>query len=366
MQFSISREAIIKPLQLAAGVVERRHTLPVLANVLLTLKDGELSITGTDLEVELVGKVAVDSGQDGEITVPARKLMDICKSLSDEAILEFRQEENKLTLKTGRSRFSLATLPASDFPNAEDEPGTFELNLKGNQLKAMLDSTAFAMAQQDVRYYLNGMLFEVTDSHLRVVATDGHRLAMRTEAMETGISEGMQLILPRKAIMELGRLLSDGTSDVSVAFGSNHVRVRLDEFMFTTKLVDGKFPDYTRVLPRGGDKLVTGDRNVLRQAFNRASILSNEKYRGVHLTLKEEELRILATNPEQEEAEEVVPVDYHGEQLEIGFNVAYLVDVLNALDSEQVRITLADSNSSALLEAVSEADAVYVVMPMRL
>lgn len=367
MQFSISREAIIKPLQLAAGVVERRHTLPVLANVLLTLKDGELSITGTDLEVELVGKVAVDSSnQDGEITVPARKLMDICKSLSDEAVLEFRQEETRLTLKTGRSRYTLATLPASDFPGAEDEPGTFELNLKSDRLKAMLDSTAFAMAQQDVRYYLNGMLFEVTDSHLRVVATDGHRLAMRTEAMETGVSEPIQLILPRKAVMELGRLLSDGTDDVSVAFGTNHVRIRLAEFTFTSKLVDGKFPDYTRVLPRGGDKLVTGDRNVLRQAFNRASILSNEKYRGVHLTLTSEELKILATNPEQEEAEEVVPVDYDGEKLEIGFNVAYLVDVLNALDSDQVRITLSDSNSSALLEAVSESDAVYVVMPMRL
>jgi len=210
------------------------------------------------------------------------------------------------------------------------------------------------------------MLFEVTDSHLRVVATDGHRLAMRTESMQTGISEPMQLILPRKAVMELGRLLSDGASEVRIAFGSNHVRVRLAEFTFTSKLVDGKFPDYRRVVPLGGDKLVTGDRNVLRQAFNRASILSNEKYRGVHLTLTGEELKVLATNPEQEEAEEVVPVDYQGERLEIGFNVAYLVDVLNALDSEQVRITLSDSNSSALLEAVSEADAVYVVMPMRL
>lgn len=366
MQFSISREAIIKPLQLAAGVVERRHTLPVLANVLLTLKDGLLSITGTDLEVELVGKVPVESGHDGEVTVPARKLMDICKSLSDDAVLEFQKEENRLILKTGRSRFSLATLPATDFPNTEDEPGSFELALKAPLLKSMLDSTGFAMAQQDVRYYLNGMLFEVAPEHLRVVATDGHRLAMRTEGMDTGVEEATQVILPRKAVLELGRLLSDGDEDVSMAFGSSHVRVRLAEFTFTTKLVDGKFPDYSRVLPRGGDKTVTGDRNVLRQAFSRASILSNEKYRGVHLTFTDEELKILATNPEQEEAEEVVPVDYHGEQLEIGFNVAYLVDVMNALDSEQVRMTLSDSNSSALLESVSEVDALYVVMPMRL
>ncbi len=366
MQFTISREAIIKPLQLAAGVVERRNTLPVLSNVLLTLKDGELSITGTDLEVELIGKVSVDAGQDGEITVPARKLMDICKSLGDEATLEVTREESKVTLKSGRSRFSLSTLPAADFPNAEDEPDTLELTIKGDRLKAMLESTGFAMAQQDVRYYLNGMLFEVSDSHLRVVATDGHRLAMRTEAMDTGCSEVMQVILPRKAVLELGRLLSDGVGDVRIAFGSNHVRMRLGDFTFTSKLVDGKFPDYSRVLPRGGDKFVTGDRNTLRQAFNRTSILSNEKYRGVHLTLTDEELRILASNPEQEEAEEVVPVDYHGDRLEIGFNVAYLIDVLNVLDNEQVRMTLSDSNSSALLEAVSEADAVYVVMPMRL
>lgn len=369
MQFTISRDLILKPLQLAAGVVERRNTLPVLGNVLLSLDEtGALAITGTDLEVEMVGRVSVEPGAvAGEVTVPARKLMDICKSLSEGAQLEFSLQESKLTLKSGRSRFTLATLPASDFPNAEEDPGTFEVPISASILKSLLDSTAFAMAQQDVRYYLNGMLFELTASALRVVATDGHRLAMSTKSMETGCQEDLQVILPRKAVLELSRLLGDSSEELSLAFGSNHVRARMSDFTFTSKLVDGKFPDYSRVLPRGGDKIVVCDRQTLRQAFTRASILSNEKYRGVHLLLGDNEMRILANNPEQEEAEENLSVDYQGDSLEVGFNVAYLLDVLNVLDSEQVKFTLIDANSSALLEAASDdAKSLYVVMPMRL
>lgn len=367
MKFTISRDAIIKPLQLATGVVERRHTLPVLANVLLALENDQLSLTGTDLEVEMIGNVAVDPGSTaGEITVPARKLMDICKSLPESARLEFSLEDDKATIKAGRSRFTLATLPAREFPNTEDEPGTFELGIDGKELKRLLDSCSFAMAQQDVRYYLNGMLFEVTGQHLRVVATDGHRLAMQTLALESGLVEDLQLIFPRKAVTELSRLLADVNGDVTLVFGSNHVRARMQDFVFTSKLVDGKFPDYNRVLPKGSDKTVIADRQILKQAFSRAAILSNEKYRGIKIQLSNDEMQILANNPEQEEAEEIISVSYQGDELEIGFNVSYLVDVLNVLDSEQVRISLADSNSSALLEGVSDDDAVYVVMPMRL
>ncbi|MDT8428030.1 MAG: DNA polymerase III subunit beta [Pseudomonadales bacterium] len=367
MKFTVSRDALIKPLQQAAGVVERRHTLPVLANVLLVLENDQLSLTGTDLEVEMIGIVAVDPGSvAGEITVPARKLMDICKSLPENAQLQFSLEDDKATIKAGRSRFTLATLPARDFPNTEDEPGTFELGIDGKQLKRLLDSCSFAMAQQDVRYYLNGMLFEVTDQHLRVVATDGHRLAMQTLSLENAISQDLQLIFPRKAVTELSRLLTDVDGEVTLVFGSNLVRARMRDFVFTSKLVEGKFPDYNRVLPKGSDKTVTADRLILKQAFNRASILSNEKYRGVKILLSTDEMQILANNPEQEEAEEIISASYQGEPLEIGFNVSYLLDVLNVLDCEQVKISLADSNSSALLEGVSDDDAVYVVMPMRL
>jgi len=369
MQFTVSRDALLKPLQLVSGVVERRQTLPVLSNILLVLKDDQLSLTGTDLEVELIGSVSVEPGGDsGAVTVPARKLVDICKSLADGSVLDFSQKEDKVVIKSGRSRFTLATLPAPEFPIIEDDPGTFSVTVQQPKLKELLDSTSFAMAQQDVRFFLNGMLFEVAPDYLRVVATDGHRLAMQTITMDNQTDEPQQLILPRKGIMELSRLITEGEGDLTLVFGSNHIRARMSDYTFTSKLVDGKFPDYNRVLPKGGDKYIIGNRQELRQAFSRVSILSNEKYRGVRLILESGELKILANNPEQEEAEEAVSVDYEGDSLEIGFNVSYLIDVLTALHSSNVRITLSDSNSSALLEAEGgeSSEALYVVMPMRL
>jgi DNA polymerase-3 subunit beta len=369
MQFVVSREALLKPLQLVSGVVERRQTLPVLSNVLLSLDNDELSLTGTDLEVELIGRVSVEPGsQSGDITVPARKLVDICKSLADGAMLDFNLTDEKVILKSGRSRFTLTTLPAAEFPQVDDEPGTSSVTVDQAKLKSLLDSTSFAMAQQDVRYYLNGMLFEVAADFLRVVATDGHRLAMQTVSMSNETDDTQQLILPRKGIIELTRLISEGEGELTLVFGNNHIRARMEDFTFTSKLVDGKFPDYNRVLPKGGNKNVIGDREELRQAFSRVSILSNEKYRGVRLVLSSSELKILANNPEQEEAEETVSVNYEGDSLEIGFNVSYLIDVLAALNSKDVRITLSDPNSSALLEAEDgeNSEALYVVMPMRL
>lgn len=367
MHFVISREALLKPLQIVSGVVERRQTLPVLSNVLLVLKDSELSLTGTDLEVELIGRVAVDQAHEsGAITVPARKLLDICKSLADGSSVEVSLADSKLTLKSGRSRFTLATLPAAEFPSVDEEPDTFSLTMAQSKLRELIESTSFAMAQQDVRYYLNGMLFEVAADYLRVVATDGHRLAMETLVIESGVSELQQLILPRKGIMELARLLVDEAGEISLTFGQNHIRATVPAYTFTSKLVDGKFPDYNRVLPKGGNKVLIGECEELRNAFARASILSNEKYRGVRVMLSSGELKILANNPEQEEAEEVVSVDYEGDSLEIGFNVSYLIDVLSTLSSKKARITLSDPNSSALLEAEVGSDALYVVMPMRL
>ncbi len=367
MHFEISREALLKPLQMVSGVVERRQTLPVLSNVLLVLRDSELSLTGTDLEVELVGRVEVGRAhQAGEITVPARKLLEICKSLADEANVDISLSDAKLTIKSGRSRFVLATLPASEFPSVDEEPDTFSLTMAQSRLRELLENTSFAMAQQDVRYYLNGMLFEVGSDYLRVVATDGQRLAMETLSMDIPISDIQQLILPRKGIVELARFLADEGGDIDLTFGQNHIRAKVPAFTFTSKLVDGKFPDYNRVLPKGGDKVLTGDCQELRQAFARAAILSNEKYRGVRVMLSDGELKILANNPEQEEAEEVVSVDYQGESLEIGFNVSYLIDVLSTLTSSQARITLSDPNSAALIEADEGSEALYIVMPMRL
>ncbi|WP_342244707.1 DNA polymerase III subunit beta [Pseudomonas sp. OTU5201] len=367
MHFTIQREALLKPLQLVAGVVERRQTLPVLSNVLLVVEGQQLSLTGTDLEVELVGRVALEElAEPGEITVPARKLMDICKSLPSDALIDIRLDEQKLLIKAGRSRFTLSTLPANDFPTVEEGPGSLNFSLVQSKLRRLIERTSFAMAQQDVRYYLNGMLLEVNAGVLRAVATDGHRLAMC--AMEAGL-EGVdrhQVIVPRKGILELARLLTEQDGEVRIVLGQHHIRATTGEFTFTSKLVDGKFPDYERVLPRGGDKLVIGDRQALREAFSRTAILSNEKYRGIRLTLASGLLKIQANNPEQEEAEEEVAVDYNGSNLEIGFNVSYLLDVLGVMSTEQVRLILSDANSSALVQEAGNDDSSYVVMPMRL
>ncbi|WP_322980015.1 DNA polymerase III subunit beta [Pseudomonas sp. C11] len=367
MHFTIQREALLKPLQLVAGVVERRQTLPVLSNVLLVVEGQQLSLTGTDLEVELVGRVTLeDAAEPGEITVPARKLMDICKSLPSDAVIDIRVDDQKLLVKAGRSRFTLSTLPANDFPTVEEGPGSLTFNLPQAKLRRLIERTSFAMAQQDVRYYLNGMLLEVQSGLLRAVATDGHRLAMCS--MEAAIQQDgkHQVIVPRKGILELARLLTEQDAEVAIVLGQHHIRANTGEFTFTSKLVDGKFPDYERVLPRGGDKLVLADRQGLREAFSRTAILSNEKYRGIRLTLAAGLLKIQANNPEQEEAEEEIVVDYNGGGLEIGFNVSYLLDVLGVMGTEQVRLILSDSNSSALLQEADNDDSAYVVMPMRL
>jgi DNA polymerase-3 subunit beta len=367
MKFSISRDALLKPLNLVAGVVERRQTLPILANVLMVLDGERLSLTGTDLEVELVGRVQLAaSGDSGEVTVPARKLVDICKSLPEGSDVDFSVQDGKVTVKSGRSRFTLSTLPAREFPNVEDSMGTHQFTLKQGELKRLIDRTGFAMAQQDVRYYLNGMLWELSGKQLRVVATDGHRLALCTLPHKVDVNGDTQVILPRKGVLELSRLLLEEDAEIAVVIGSNHIRATTNDFTFTSKLVDGKFPDYQRVLPRSPDKSVFGSRLELRQAFTRTAILSNEKYRGVRLKLTDNSLDIVANNPEQEEAEETVPVEYRGDSLEIGFNVSYLLDVLGVLSGERVKLSLSDPNSSALLEESDEGDSLYVVMPMRL
>ncbi len=367
MKLTINREALLKPLQLVAGVVERRQTLPVLSNVLLVVEGDQLSLTGTDLEVELVGRVKLEqSAESGEITVPARKLMDICKSLPEDCDIELKVDDQKVILRTGRSRFTLSTLPANDFPNIEEEAGSFTFSIAQSRLRRLIDRTGFAMAQQDVRYYLNGMLLEVNNHMLRSVATDGHRLAMCSVDADISQDNKHQVIVPRKGILELARLLTEGDEAVNITVGGNHIRANTGDFTFTSKLVDGKFPDYERVLPRGGDKIVIGDRQTLRQAFNRTAILSNEKYRGIRMMLNENTMKIMANNPEQEEAEEEVTVNYPGDALEIGFNVSYLLDVLSVISGDAVKLTLSDSNSSALIEETEGGDSVYVVMPMRL
>lgn len=367
MKFTITREALLRPLQIVAGVVERKHTFPVLSNVLLVVEDNQLSLTGTDLEVEFIGRVPLESSaQPGEITVPARKLMDICKSLPDEVEIEVKQDDQRVLVRAGRSRFTLSSLPATEFPNIEEGESAHSFSVSQAKLRRLIDRTAFAMAQQDVRYYLNGMLLELRPGELRGVATDGHRLAMCTVEADINNADLQQVIVPRKGILEMARLLTGGDEPVNIVLSNNHIRAHTGDFSFTSKLVDGKFPDYKRVLPKGGDKILVGERQVLRQSLNRAAILSNEKYRGVRLLMDNNALTIIANNPDQEEAEEHVNVQYDSEHLEIGFNVGYLLDVLSVLSGDQVKLTLSDSNSSVLLEELEDGDSTFVVMPMRM
>lgn len=368
MKFSISREALLRPLQLLNGVVERRQTLPVLSNVLVVADAQGLSLTGTDLEVEIVSHLPLEQMETaGAITVPARKLFDICKSLPDQSQIEFSVDDQKVHIRAGRSRFSLATLPAAEFPKVEESQQDLSFELTQGQFKRLLDRTAFAMAQQDVRYYLNGMLLELSPGLLRSVATDGHRLATCSLPLEHNASSQIRAIVPHKAIIGLGRLFDDSDTGVQVVLGNNHIRIKTGDYIFTSKLVDGKFPEYERVIPRNGNKVIVTNRLQLREVLHRASILSNEKYRGVRLTLSTSNLQVTANNPEQEEAEENISVNYDGAALEIGFNVTYMIDVLDVLSNEMVQLTVSDPNSSALVEEFGEkGDSLYVVMPMRL
>lgn len=368
MKFTVDRETLLKPLQAVQGVVERRQTLPILANVLLSLDDETLSVSATDMEIELVAKTPLPGAEGGEITVPARKLVDICRSLPSTAEVHFVLEGDRAVIRSGRSRFTLTTLPAADYPSSDPLSGELALRVGRGELKRVIELTHFAMAHQDVRYYLNGLLLDVGGGRIRAVATDGHRLAIAETEVETP-GDARQVIVPRKAIGELMRLVPADEEEVDITIGGSALQLLLPDLQLTTKLIDGKFPDYERVIPDvdESDKRIVADRELLRQSLSRASILSNDKYRAIRLSFEPGVLRLIANNPEQEEAEDEVEVDYEGEALEIGFNVSYLIDALSALPSEQANIYVTDSSSSCLIVPGGDAPTCrYVVMPMRL
>ncbi len=366
MKLSFTREQINNPLQHVIGAVEKRQTMPILANVLLEQSDGVLQIVGTDLEIELVARTDIQIKDNLRITLPARKLLDICKNLPEAAVIKLNVDQDRVTLLSGKSRFVLASLPATDFPVLEEIAVETQFTVEQKLLKDLIEKTAFAMAQQDVRYYLNGLLLEGRGDSIRAVATDGHRLAMRDSKKISGELDGKQVIVPRKGILELQRLLEDTDEKVKVSFGSNHICVEFKNIRYTSKLIDGRFPDYERVLPAGTGHIVQADRLGLKQSLTRTSILSNEKYRGVRLALSDNLLKIQTQNPDKEEAEEEVEVKYSGDEMEVAFNVNYLLDALSAINSENVEILVIDANSSCLLKDHKEENSKYVIMPMRL
>ena len=366
MKISISRDAILSPLQMVNNVIERRQTLPILSNVLLSIVDNKISLTGTDLEIEVINQVEAISADDGTTTLPARKFFDICKALPDGSTIELSINDDRATLKSGKSRFSLSTLASNEFPNIDSLIAPSEFTVSQKVLKKLIDQTQFCMAQQDVRYYLNGLMLEISNDKLTAVATDGHRLAYCESEASVGIPDSRQVIIPRKAVVEISRLLEDSDENVVIALSENHIRLSFNDVIFTSKLIDGKFPDYQQVIPKNSENEVKGARDLLYQSFNRTSVLSNEKYRGMRLQLLPNQLTATVHNPEQDEAEEIIEVDYSGDEFEIGFNVSYLLDALNAIKSDEVVMQLTDSNHSCLLFGSSDPASKYVVMPMRL
>ncbi|MEM7081346.1 MAG: DNA polymerase III subunit beta [Pseudomonadota bacterium] len=364
MKFTAPREVLLKPLQTVVGVVERRQTMPVLANFYLSASGSTLSVVATDLEVELMATADVNVDKEGDITVPGRKFLDICKALPDGAKITVSQSGERVVVRSGKSRFTFSTLPADEFPIIEGVGGQQTIEIAQNDLRRLLEKTQFAMANQDVRYYLNGLLLELGNQRVRAVATDGHRLALCDVELEHGGNVDKQVIVPRKGVLELFRMLEEGP--IRLTIGDNHLRAEFDGTRFTSKLIDGRFPDYKRVIPKKSDSVIGTERAVLRASLQRTAILSNEKYRGIRLNIKENTVLIQAHNPEQEEAEEEVGVEYAGNEMEIGFNVNYLLDALGAIDNDDVEIQVTDANSSCIIKDPKKQECTYVVMPMRL
>lgn len=367
----INRDTLLKPLQSVIGIVERKHTLPILSNVLIEKKQDHLTLVTTDLEIQISAQIILeDSEQEFAVTASARKLQDICRAFDEDTTLTLDRDEAKIQVKAGKSKFSLQTLPAEDFPkiNVISDSANI-INIPQGNLKLLLDRVQYAMAQQDIRYYLNGLLLIVDSDGIKMVATDGHRLALVMQASLNGDPNSaihQEVILPRKSVVELVKLLNDSEEPVSIEIGQNQVRFTFSNIVMVSKIVEGKFPDYTKVVPNNYQNHITINRNLLLHALQRVSILSNEKFSGVRLVLTQNSLRILCNNNEQEEAQEELEIEYNGLPLDIGFNVRYLLDVLNNLIDEKIICSFGDVNSSALITRPENSDFKYVVMPMRI
>ena len=358
---------LLTALQSVSGIVERRHTLPILANVLMRKTGDQIEFTTSDLEIQ-VRTQATLGGDEGAIatTVGARKLIDILKSLPADQVVTLTAAQNKLTLQAGKSRFTLQTLPADDFPlvnESVDFGPAFSVPQK--TLRALINQVHFAMAVHDIRYYLNGILFVAEGKSLTLVATDGHRLALAQANLEVEIPK-QEVILPRKTVLELQRLLKDDDTPIEMRFAPNQAKFSFTGMEFVSKLVEGKFPDYNRVIPKNHKNRVTLGRSPLLQSLQRAAILTSEKFKGVRVNIEPGTLRIASSNAEQEEAKEEIEIDYGGDSIEIGFNVTYLMDALSNISAEMIKLELQDTNSSVLITVPEQAGFKYVVMPMRI
>ena len=366
MNIKIDRELLLTPLGNVSGIVEKRHALPILSNLLLEGSQGKLKFTATDLEMQISTHIKTELLDDFQITISAKKLFDITRALPENCKIDFQIEENKVTVKAKKSRFNLQTLPPQDYPvMKKEENEAIELKLPQKEFKALLKQVDFAMAQQDIRYYLNGLLIEVKEKNINIVGTDGHRLSFTSSELTTPTNPA-QVIIPRKTVVELVKLLSDTDDPLEISFSNNQVNFKFNDIDLITKVIDGKFPDYSRVIPEGHENSFNINRALLLESMLRASILSNDKYRGIRMVIEENNLKLVSNNSEQEQAEEELEIDYKGQKIDIGFNVTYLIDVLMNIHSDELTIAFNDSSSSCLVTIPSNKKYKYVVMPMRI
>lgn len=369
MYFTIQRELLLKPLQLVSGIIERRQVIPILSNVLIRIEDATLYLVGSNLETELISFSSVSDypNQPGKITVPARKLIDICKSLPSKSLIHIKFDEKQLLVVSGNSKFKLSILSADGFPGSLKKKALLECSLQKEDLRELVERTSFAMGQQDVRHYLNATLFDFSQRKLCGVTTDGHRLAIFSIAIQdTDSVDNLQIIIPRRGVLTLVRLLTSQNETLNLVLTEDYIRIVSKEFIFTTKLVEGTFPDYKAVLPKDINRSILTESTPLLEALNRVSILSHEKQRGVKLVLSNNQLKILANNYTQEEAEESILIKYNGGPLEIGFNVSYLLEALSTMKNKSISLGLSASNNSALIQEIDSNSAICIVMPMRL
>ena len=366
MKFNINREKILTPLQQIVSVIEKRQTMPILSNVLMIIDDNQLILTGTDLEIQIVARINIESSIPGSITVPARKFLDICRLLPNGAEIKFEKQDDKIKVLSNRSRFSLNCLPADNYPEFSESELENHFFINAGKLKKALDKTVFCMANQDIRYYLNGLLLNITNRKIKLVASDGHRLSIYEDYLDQVTDYEARIVLPRKGVLELSRLLDDPEAELKVEFSSNNIRIFIKNLIFSAKLVDSKYPDFGKVFQQEFLNPIHIQKQTLKDALTRVAILSNEKFKGVTLDITPDSLRISTHNPEHDEAEEELAIEFSEDPLSISFNAQYLLDAVSNLDSEFAVLTLASNASSCFIDEPNKCDYKFIVMPMRI
>jgi DNA polymerase-3 subunit beta len=366
MKFNINRDEILTPLQQIVSVIEKRQTMPILSNVLMVVEEESVCLTGTDLEIQIIAKINISLATPGSITVPARKFLDICRLLPNGAEIKFEQQDDKVKILSNRSRFSLSCLPADNYPEFSESELENQFLINAGKFKNALDKTVFCMANQDVRYYLNGLLLNISNSKIKLVASDGHRLSIYEDTLDQGTGYESRIILPRKGVLELSRLLDDPDAELKVEFSGNNIRIFIKNLIFSAKLVDSKYPDFCKVFQQEFFNPIHIQKQILKDALTRVAILSNEKFKGITLDITPDSLRISTHNPEHDEAEEELVIEYEGEPLSIAFNAQYLMDAVSNLDSELAVLTIASNASSCFIDEPNDCIYKFIVMPMRI